>query len=108
MKKINRVRKNQEFSTIFKSKQFYACPTMVIYVKQRKEEHARVGISVSKKLGNAVQRNKIKRQVRMMVNKVFKFDEKFDTIILIRDEYNNVSYEINSNNLEKLYKRVKM
>lgn len=39
---------------------------------------------VGKKLGNAVVRNKIKRQVRSMVDDCFDFNEAFDTIIIVR------------------------
>ena len=74
MKKIYRVRKNEEFSQIIALKQCTSNAYFVIYSHDRKLDHARVGISVSKKLGNAVMRNKIKRQVREMVKAVVDFD----------------------------------
>ena len=49
MKKEFRVKKTQEFSEIMNYKKFYACPSFSIYVKPRKEDHARVGISVGKR-----------------------------------------------------------
>ena len=81
MKKKYRVCKNHEFSAIMKEKQFYACPAFVIYVKPRALDHARVGISVGKKLGNAVQRNRVKRQVRMMVDEIYDFNEEFVKVL---------------------------
>ena len=74
----------------------------------KKEEHARVGISVGKKLGKAVQRNKIKRQVRMMVQEIYDFSENFDTIILVRVKYKEESYLNNKKLLERLVKKVKI
>ena len=71
-------------------------------------DHARIGLSVGKKLGKAVQRNKIKRQVRMMLQEVMTFDENFDTIILIRDKFIEESYESNKKVLEMLLKKVKI
>lgn len=108
MKKEFRVKKTQEFAEIMNYKKFYTCPSFSIYVKPRKEEHARVGISVGKKMGNAVARNKIKRQVRMMVQEIYSFGENFDTIILIRIKYPEESYINNKKLLETLVKKVKI
>lgn len=108
MKKENRVKKSQEFSEIMNYKKFYTCPSFSIYVKPSKQERSRVGISVGKKLGNAVVRNKIKRQVREMVHEIYTFEEKFDTIILVRVKYHEESYQNNKKLLESLVKKVKI
>lgn len=75
----------------------------------RKESHARVGISVGKKLGNVVVRNKVKRQVRSMVDDIYDFNETFDTIIIVRPRYHQKSYQENWKQLkqdkERLEKR---
>ena len=77
-------------------------------MRPREKEYARVGISVGKKLGNAVVRNKIKRQVRMMVDEIFDFTEKFDTIIIVRPKYHEENYGNNKKGLERLKKKVKI
>ena len=58
-------------------------------------DHARVGISVGKKLGNAVCRNKVKRQLRSIVDDVFTIEEGYDVIIIVRPAYTNKSFEEN-------------
>ena len=108
MKKEYRVKKTQEFAEIMNNKKFYTCPSFVIYVKPRKEDHPRIGISVGKKMGNAVMRNKVKRQVRMMVQEIYQFNENFDTIILIRVKYHEENYRNNKKLLESLVKKVKI
>lgn len=108
MKKEFRVKNTREFASIMNYKKFYTCPSFVIYVKPRKEDHARVGISVGKKMGKAVIRNKIKRQVRSMVQDIYTFDENFDTIILIRVKYHEENYINNKKLLERLIKKVKI
>ena len=108
MKKQFRIKKSEEFAEIMGAKKFYTCPSFVIYVKPRKEDHARVGISVGKKMGKAVVRNKIKRQVRMMVQDIYSFEEKFDTIILVRVKYHEENYINNKKLLERLVKKVKI
>lgn len=108
MKKAYRVRKSEEFAEIMKYKKFYACPSFTLYVKPRKEDHPRIGLSVGKKLGKAHARNKIKRQVRMMCQEIFTFEEEFDAIILVRAGYLQENYINNKKLLESLVKKVKI
>ena len=67
MKKEFRVRKNEDFSKIISKRISLASSSFIIYKDHNDIGHGRVGISVSKKLGKAVIRNKIKRQLRMMI-----------------------------------------
>lgn len=110
MKKEFRVLKSEEFTRIIKTGKFYATRGLVLYATKKDDNypHSRIGISVKKKTGNAVVRNKCKRQVRMMCQDIFNFDENFDAIILVKEAFIENSYEINRNNLEKLYKKVKI
>ena len=108
MKREYRVRKNDEFPDIMNYKRFYFCPSFTLYIKPRKEDHARIGISGGKKLGKAHIRNKVKRQVRMMCTEIYNFDEKFDSIILVRQNYLKENYQKNKKCLETLYKKVKI
>lgn len=106
MKKAKRVCKNYEFTSIIQHRTFVKSSSFVCYFEARKCEHARVGISVGKKLGNAVVRNKIKRQVRSMVDDCFDFNEAFDTIIIVRPRYHQQSFEENFNELKNDRKRI--
>ena len=74
MNKEKRIRKNEEFQAIIAKKHSSANRCFIIYYDLKKQENARVGISVSKKLGKAVQRNKIKRQLRMMISETIDFN----------------------------------
>ncbi|GAA0334604.1 ribonuclease P protein component [Bacillus carboniphilus] len=65
MKKEYRVKKNEDFQVIFKKGKSVANRQFVLYsLKKEQQDHFRIGISVSKKLGNAVKRNYIKRCIR--------------------------------------------
>lgn len=79
----------------------------IIYKDENRMGHGRVGISVSKKLGNAVTRNKIKRQLRMMIQECFHFDEEVDYIVIVRKRFLDNTYIENKKELEYLYKKVK-
>lgn len=106
MKKEFRVLKNYEFSSIIQNRQFVKSSSFVCYFQKRKLDHARVGISVGKKLGNAVCRNKVKRQLRSIVDDVFTFEEGYDVIIIVRPAYTNKSFEENKNEMKENQNRI--
>lgn len=71
MKKKYRVKKNQEFQDIMLHHNSYANRNLVVYVLEDKDQtHYRIGLSVGKKVGNAVTRNKVKRQLRVGVAQI--------------------------------------
>lgn len=106
MKKEFRVKKNEDFQRIIKDKKSVANKKFVVYYKPN-ATHLRVGISVSKKLGHAVVRNKIKRQVRMMVHEVFDKNEKMDYIVIVRNQFLMNSYHDNIKDLKYLCNKIK-
>lgn len=64
MKRFPSVRKNREFQDIYKHGTSYANRLLVMYVMESGEDGNRIGISVSKKVGNSVVRHHITRLLR--------------------------------------------
>jgi len=65
MKKRQRVKRNDDFQKVFKKGKSFANRQFVVYFLEKEgQTEFRVGLSVSKKLGNAVKRNQIKRYIR--------------------------------------------
>lgn len=65
MKKKQRIKKNEDFSLVFKQGHSVANRQFVLYVLPKEgQTYFRLGLSVSKRVGNAVTRNRIKRYVR--------------------------------------------
>lgn len=65
MNKKNRIKKNEDFSRVFREGTSTANRQFVVYTLNKDgQSYFRVGLSVSKKLGNAVERNHIKRYIR--------------------------------------------
>lgn len=68
MKKEFRVKKNKEFQAAFQKGHSFANRQFVVYSLQKEnQDYFRIGLSVSKKVGNAVTRNRIKRYVRQAI-----------------------------------------
>ncbi len=106
MKKFERIRKNEEFSSIISKRHSRGSRFFVVYWQEKKEENARIGISVSKKLGNAVVRNKVKRQLRMMCHELLDLSTyPLDLIIIVKKGFLDMTYAENKKDLEILIKK---
>ena len=71
MRKSFRVKKEKEFQKVFHNGVSKANRQFVIYVLDKKgQPHFRVGLSVGKKIGNAVVRNAVKRKIRQALTEL--------------------------------------
>ena len=95
MKKLYVVKHAREFDDIIKNGSCIKNKYFVIYQKENQLPYDRFGISVSKKLGNAVFRNKYKRKLRSIIDNYKKIYVKSkDYIIILRKEAIDQSYEL--------------
>ena len=108
MKKYKRITDSEEFDQMIQKRRYRSSKSFTIYFKKKEKEHTRFGIAISKKLGNAVVRNKTKRQIRNMIREIDSELHKFDYIIMIRRGYFTKTFEENQKDLEKTLKTVKM
>ncbi|MEG0562950.1 ribonuclease P protein component [Anaerorhabdus sp.] len=107
MKIKYRIKKQEEFQTIIGKRKSLANAAYVIYYQPKSEPWCRVGISVGKKLGIAVKRNKYKRQCRMIIHEILEFDDfPYDIIIILRNKFIKQSYLDNKKDLESLLNKV--
>lgn len=86
MKKGNRILRHEEFVEIERKGRSIKTPSLLVFFREG-ESKARVGISVSKKNGNAVRRNKIKRQLRAIVDGAVSADSPIDLVVVARRSY---------------------
>lgn len=85
MNKDNTVKNNYEFEEIIKHGKSIKSSYYVIYYKNNLCKKSRFGISVGKKIGKAFFRNKIKRQIRNIINKnKNNYQKSIDYIIIVR------------------------
>ena len=57
------LRKNEQFQTVYKNGKSYGSKLFVMYALENGTEGNRIGISVSKKVGNSIVRHRVKRLV---------------------------------------------
>ena len=97
------IKKNEEIHNIIKIGKKLINKYFVIYKKDNTLSFNRFCVSVSKKYGNAVLRNKIKRQIKDILMKNTIKDNN-DYVIIIRNELINLSYKDKDESLLNLLK----
>ena len=55
---------NRDFKRLYEKGKYYVHPCLVTYVGKNKKKQRRIGITASKKTGNAVKRNRSRRIIR--------------------------------------------
>ena len=103
MKAMYRLKKNEDFAFTVKHGTVQKNFSYVTHTKTNDLGYARIGISVSSKLGCAVIRNRIKRQIRAMVREIVDFStNSSDIVIIAKSDFKNHSFEENKALLAKL------
>ncbi|WP_085993784.1 ribonuclease P protein component [Oceanobacillus senegalensis] len=108
MKKIFRIKKNEEFQLVFKKGKSFANRQLVIYYMEKPgQDHFRIGLSVGKKIGNAVTRNRIKRYLRQAFQELEDYIKyPHDIVIIARNQTKDMEYkDIKKSLIHLLYKQ---
>lgn len=85
MKRFSSIKKNRDFQKIYDTGKSYANRQLVMYVSENLIEDTRIGISVSKKVGNSVVRHHMTRLIR----EIFRLNREnirqgLDIIVVVR------------------------
>src|SRR5712691_5933876 len=67
MQRAQRLRSNADFRRVRAARRSWAHPLLVLYVASNELEQSRMGVSVSRRVGQAVVRNKVRRRLREAV-----------------------------------------
>lgn len=69
--------RNTDFRRLYRRGSSYANPALVIYFLKNRAGICRIGITSSKRIGNAVQRNKSRRLIRAAFREVYSEYEEY-------------------------------
>ncbi len=105
MVKLYRLRKSEDFKKVLDHRHVALKGDAVsVFVKENDLGHARIGISTSTKLGNAVVRARIRRQIRAQINLTDVLSAPYDIVILVRNGYRNHTFQENLQTLGKAFR----
>lgn len=93
MKFSESLKKNSDFKSVYGAGKSYANRYLVMYVLENGTSRNRVGISVSKKVGNSVVRHRIKR----LIKEAYRLHEDMfisglDFVVIARVSAKDISY----------------
>jgi ribonuclease P protein component len=101
LSRINRVKKTKEFNYIYKKGKFYSCKYFSVHYVDTKLPNAKVGISVSHKVGNSVTRSKLKRIISEIVRVKLNILAVKNYVITLKAEAVSVDFRILNDEFNK-------
>ena len=107
MKKINIIKKSRDFDRIIHNNKPYKYKDYIIYVERNTNNVYKFGLSVGKKIGNAVNRNKVKRQLKYIIDQK-DYQNNFNCIIIVGKGIKERTFEERKDNLLKALENLKL
>jgi ribonuclease P protein component len=94
MKNIVSLKNSREFGKVYNHRESCANKYLVMYISANNLEYSRIGISVSKKVGNSVVRHRITRLIResYRLNKE-KLKNGYDIVVVARNTAKDKSFQ---------------
>jgi ribonuclease P protein component len=106
MKKVNILKENRFFEKIITNNKPYRSSNFIVY-KVPNNDVYKFGISIPKKTGNAVVRNKLKRQIKDIIDKNV-YENNFICIIIVKKSSINFSYNDLKQELNGIFFKLKI
>ena len=90
---MDSLKKNKDFQNVYRNGKSYADKYLVMYVLENGLESNRIGISVSKKVGNSVVRHRLTRLIResYRLNSNM-FNSGLDIVVVVRNTARDENY----------------
>lgn len=107
MKKINILKNSRDFDRIIKKNKPYKYKEYIIFLERDTKNIYKFGLSVGKKVGNAVNRNLIKRRLKSIIDKK-DYQNNFNCIIIVTKGINEISFKEMEDNLLYALKKLNL
>lgn len=93
MQKDLLIKKNEDFKSVYRQRKSKADKFFIVYCAENNKDISRIGISVSKKVGNSVVRHRIKR----LIKECYRLNLKnikigYDIVVVARKDANNIDF----------------
>ncbi len=83
--KINTLNQNRDYRRIYNRGKSIVTPGVVIYISKNRNKNVRIGITATKKIGKAVQRNRARRVIKEAVRDIFPLIKNgYDLVLVAR------------------------
>ncbi len=100
----------KDFNNVFNRGKSTASRYLVLYWYPNKKEINRYGFSISKRIGKAVVRNKLKRRLKEIIRRFLEDSslKGYDIIIIARNPVNSLDFNGIKNDLTRLFKKANL
>ena len=100
------IKENRTFSYLYRRGKFISSDCLILYFKNNRFSNNRLGITVSKKVGKAVIRNRVRRRIKEAYREMEKMiPGSLDIVIVARSTAAEADYNKIRSALKYLYKK---
>lgn len=97
------LKKNKQFAYVYRRGRHHACAELSLIVARG--DRVMIGLSASKKVGNAVRRNKLKRRLREIVRPLLPYIKPACYVVVLRERSATASFVVLKQGLIGLFTR---
>lgn len=88
------LKKHADFQAVYRHRESYANRYLVMYIRKNEMDKNRIGISVSKKVGNSIVRHRLTRLIRESYRLHEEaFERGYDIVVVVRVNAKGITYQ---------------
>ncbi len=100
------IKENRTFSYLYRRGKFISSDCLILYFRNNRFENNRLGITVTKKVGKAVIRNRVRRRIKEAYREIERIiPSSYDFVIVARSTAAEVDYNKILSALKYLFKK---
>ncbi len=100
------IKENRTFSYLYRRGKFISSDCLILYFRNNRFENNRLGVTVSKKVGKAVIRNRVRRRIKEAYREIEKsIPSSCDIVIVARSTAAEADYKKILSALKYLFKK---